>query len=66
VQPFHHPLVGDLTLNYDALEITADPGQTIVAYTAEPDSASQQALTLLASWASTPDRAPADTADYDR
>jgi hypothetical protein len=35
-QPFHHPLVGDLTLNYDALELPADPGQTIVAYTADP------------------------------
>jgi hypothetical protein len=34
VQPFHHPLVGDLTLNYDALEIPADPGQTIITYTA--------------------------------
>jgi hypothetical protein len=65
MQPFHHPLVGDLTLNYDALEIPADPGQTIVAYTAEPDSASQQALNLLASWTPTPDQAPADTADYD-
>ncbi|MGH3780646.1 MAG: hypothetical protein ACRDRO_08450 [Pseudonocardiaceae bacterium] len=42
VQPFHHPLVGDLTLNYDALEIPADPGQTIIAYTTEPDSPSQR------------------------
>ena len=58
VQPFHHPLVGELTLNYDVLEIPADPGQTIVAYTAEPDSPSRQALDLLASWTSTPERAP--------
>ncbi|MCA1706000.1 MAG: helix-turn-helix transcriptional regulator [Actinobacteria bacterium] len=65
VQPFHHPLVGDLTLNYDALEIPADPGQTIVAYTAEPDSPSQQALDLLASWTSTPDQTPANTAEHD-
>jgi hypothetical protein len=49
VQPFHHPVVGDLTLNYDALELPADPGQTIVAYTADPDSPAQQALNLLAS-----------------
>jgi MmyB-like transcription regulator ligand binding domain len=48
------PLVGDLTLNYDALELPADPGQTIVAYTAEPGSPAQQALDLLASWTSTP------------
>jgi transcriptional regulator with XRE-family HTH domain len=58
VQPFHHPLAGDLTLTYDALEIPADPGQTIVAYTAEPGSPSQQALNLLASWAAAQDEAP--------
>ena len=38
-QPFRHPLVGDLTLDYDALEIPADPGQTIVAYSAPAGSA---------------------------
>jgi hypothetical protein len=64
-QPFHHPLAGDLTLDYDALELPADPGQSIVAYTAEPDSPAQQALDLLASWTSTPDHPPAVTADTD-
>lgn len=61
VQPFHHPLVGDLTLNYDALELPADPGQTIVAYTADPGTPAQQALDLLANWTSSPDHAPAVT-----
>jgi len=46
-RPSHHPLVGDLTLSYEALKIPADPGQTIVAYTAEPDSPSQQAGPVL-------------------
>jgi transcriptional regulator with XRE-family HTH domain len=68
VQPFHHPLVGDLDLDYDALEIPADPGLTIVAYSAEPDSPSRQALDLLASWAATPGESPhqtpADTAEH--
>ncbi|MER8001637.1 helix-turn-helix transcriptional regulator [Streptomyces sp. NPDC095613] len=32
-QLFHHPAVGDLDLDYDALEIPADPGLTIVTYT---------------------------------
>jgi transcriptional regulator with XRE-family HTH domain len=64
-QPFHHPLVGDLTLNYDALELPADPGQTIVAYTAEAGSPAQQALDLLASWTTTPGEAPAVTTDSD-
>jgi hypothetical protein len=45
-QPFHHPVVGDLTLDYNTLELPADPGQTIVAYTAEPGSAAQDALDL--------------------
>jgi hypothetical protein len=63
VQPFHHPLVGDLTLDYDALELPAHPGQTVVAYTAEPGSPAHQALDPLASWTSTPDHPPAVTTD---
>jgi hypothetical protein len=43
VQPFHHPLVGDLSLNYEAIELPADPGQTMVVYTAEPDSPAHEA-----------------------
>jgi hypothetical protein len=47
---FHHPLVGDLELDYEALELPADPGQRINVYTAPPDSPSEEALHLLASW----------------
>ena len=43
---------GDLTLDYEALDLPGDAGQRILS--AEPASASQQALDLLASWASTP------------
>jgi hypothetical protein len=50
---FHHPLVGDLTLSYEALELPADPGSTIVSYSAEPGSASEVALLELARWSST-------------
>lgn len=57
-QPFHHPLVGDLTLEYDAFEIPADPGQTIVAYSAPEGSSAQEGLARLASWTA----APTDTA----
>jgi transcriptional regulator with XRE-family HTH domain len=49
-QPFHHPLVGDLTLNYEALELTAEIGLTLIVYTAERSSPSQEALNRLASW----------------
>ncbi len=48
-QPFHHPLVGDLTLDYEALTLTADIGLTLVVYTAEPGSRSRAALNRLAS-----------------
>jgi MmyB-like transcription regulator ligand binding domain len=50
----HHPLVGDLTLTYEAFELPADAGQRINVYTAEPNSPSHEALGLLASWTSTP------------
>ena len=53
IQPFHHPIAGDVDLEYDALEIPADPGQTIIAYSAEPGSPARDALDILASWAAT-------------
>src|SRR5438270_1858493 len=53
-QPFHHRLVGDLTLNYEALELTADVGQILIVYTAEPTSPSQDALYRLANWSARP------------
>lgn len=48
---FHHPVVGDLTLVYEELAITAEPGQVLLIYTAEPGSPSAERLRLLASWA---------------
>ena len=52
---FHHPVVGDLTLAYESMELTADPGLRLNAYVAEPDTASAEALALLGSWANTPE-----------
>jgi len=54
IKRFHHPLVGDLTLTFEAFELAADPGQRLNIYTAEPGSPSHDALNLLASWISTP------------
>jgi transcriptional regulator with XRE-family HTH domain len=51
---FHHRVVGDLDLAYEAMELTADPGQTLITFTAEPGSPSEQALGFLASWATSP------------
>ncbi|MFJ2263689.1 helix-turn-helix transcriptional regulator [Streptomyces sp. NPDC087844] len=48
-----HPLVGDLALPYEAMELPSDPGLRLNFYTPEPDSPEREALGLLASWAST-------------
>ncbi|KUN00188.1 XRE family transcriptional regulator [Streptomyces yokosukanensis] len=46
---FRHPLVGELTLDYESLAVNGAPGQQLVVYQAAPDSPSQQALGLLGS-----------------
>ncbi len=50
---FHHPIVGELTLTYEMMELSADPGLCLLALTAEPGSASHDGLRLLGSWAAT-------------
>jgi len=66
VKRFHHPIVGDLTLGYEALDLPADSGQRMLVYTAEPGSPSHDAMQLLASWATTPAGAVATDEDHDR
>jgi transcriptional regulator with XRE-family HTH domain len=56
VKRFRHPVVGDLTLTYEGLDLAADPGLRVSAYTAEPGTASDDALKLLATWAATLDQ----------
>jgi transcriptional regulator with XRE-family HTH domain len=55
----HHPVVGDLELSYEVMELAADAGLRLAIFTAEPGSRSDEALNLLASWAATPDQLPA-------
>ena len=57
VKHFHHPVVGQLSLNFERLDLAADSGLTIFTYTAEPGSRHEEALRLLGSWAATPDSA---------
>jgi transcriptional regulator with XRE-family HTH domain len=64
VKHVRHPLIGELNLGFEAMEVVADPGLTMFIYTAEPGSRSEQALNLLASWAATPDQETAD-ADHE-
>jgi transcriptional regulator with XRE-family HTH domain len=54
---FRHPVVGDLSVGFNAMELPADPGLTLTVYTAEPGSPSEEKLTLLASWAAAADDA---------
>jgi transcriptional regulator with XRE-family HTH domain len=54
VKRFHHPLVGEMTLAYESMELTADTGLRLNAYMAEPASPSAEAFNLLASWAGSP------------
>jgi len=52
---FHHPVAGELTLAYEELAITAEPGLVLLVYTAEPGSPSAERLHLLASWSASED-----------
>jgi transcriptional regulator with XRE-family HTH domain len=47
---FRHPLVGKLSLAYEELAVTAEPGNVLLIYSAEPGSPSAERLALLASW----------------
>jgi transcriptional regulator with XRE-family HTH domain len=55
VKRLHHAVVGNLDLPYESFPLATDPGQSLLTYTAEPGSPSQDALNLLASWAATTD-----------
>ncbi|MEU6351425.1 helix-turn-helix transcriptional regulator [Streptomyces sp. NPDC047072] len=61
---FRHPVVGEITLDFDAMELPAQPGLTLTAYSAEPHTPAHDALQLLAAWAATEDAST--TADPDR
>jgi transcriptional regulator with XRE-family HTH domain len=48
---FDHPIVGEMILAFEGLEMAAEPGLTLTIYTAEPGSPSAERMQLLASWA---------------
>ncbi|MDH6292792.1 helix-turn-helix transcriptional regulator [Rhodococcus opacus] len=52
IKRFHHPVVGDLTLEYVVLAVEGDPEQSLAIYTPEPASPTAEALGILASWIS--------------
>lgn len=51
-----HPVVGEVTIEMEVFELPRDPGQTLVIFTPEPGSPSEEALGVLASSVATPRR----------
>jgi hypothetical protein len=49
----HHPVVGDLDLTFEAMDLTSEPGLQLLAFSAEPGTPSHDGLRLLATWAAT-------------
>jgi transcriptional regulator with XRE-family HTH domain len=52
---YHHPVVGDLTVSYQAMALAGQEDQTLFVYTTPSGSADETALRLLATWKSSVD-----------
>jgi hypothetical protein len=50
---FVHAIAGELSLDFQVLDVRGSTDQSLLVYTAEPHSPSAQALTFLAGWAAT-------------
>ncbi|MEV0623885.1 helix-turn-helix transcriptional regulator [Nonomuraea sp. NPDC050404] len=61
-----HPVVGQLDLDYESMELPSEPGLTLNVYTAAHGTPTADALKLLASWAATQDLAEVRQADPDQ
>ena len=48
IKHLRHPVVGDLHLLYEALELPADDGLSLLVYTPQPGTGTDEALRLLA------------------
>jgi len=47
----HHPVVGDLSLTFQSMDLSSDRGLQMLVFSAEPGSPSHDGLQLLANWA---------------
>ena len=59
-----HPAVGELDLNFEAMELPSDPALQLNIYTADPDTPTADGLKILATWAAT--RSAESAANGDR
>jgi len=48
-----HPVVGDIDLSYEAMELSSARELLLIAYTAQPGSPSNDAIRMLSSWDAT-------------
>ncbi|SNX63640.1 helix-turn-helix protein [Streptomyces sp. TLI_55] len=62
VKHLMHPLVGELTLNFESFRLADGTDQALITYSAEPGSPSAEALRLLASWGTDATRVGQDSA----
>lgn len=55
---FHHPIAGELLLDWDTLACSTDVEQELVVWTAEPGTPSYEGLRFLSSWATSHSEEP--------
>jgi len=60
----NHPVVGALDMDFEAMELPAHPGLTLLVYTAAAGTPTADSLKLLASWAATAGSADDQTARH--
>ncbi|SFF73905.1 helix-turn-helix transcriptional regulator [Curtobacterium sp. YR515] len=48
IKNIHHPVVGDLTLSFETMDLASERGLQVLVFSAEPGSASADGLQLLA------------------
>lgn len=53
-----HPAVGQMDLDFEAMELPSEPGLTLNVYTAAVGTPAHEKLRLLASWVATQEHAP--------
>lgn len=53
-----HPVVGQLDLDFEAMELPSEPGLKLNIYTAAAGTPTADALKMLASWAASQDVLP--------
>ena len=59
-----HPAVGELDMNFEGMELQADPGLQLNVYTADPGTPTEDGLKLLATWAASQPQCQNATQNY--